>query len=59
MMSATFSKRFGAVLGTMCRRNQWSIARGLLKDKGRGMVKRAEWSESDGLLMFHGKIYVL
>jgi hypothetical protein len=32
--------------------------RELLKDKGRGMVKRAEWSESDGLLMFHGKIYV-
>jgi hypothetical protein len=22
------------------------------------MVKSAEWSESDGLLMFHGKIYV-
>jgi hypothetical protein len=28
------------------------------KDKGRGMVKSAEWSESDGLLMFHSKIYV-
>jgi hypothetical protein len=30
----------------------------LQKDKGRGMVKSAEWSESDGLLMFRGKIYV-
>jgi transposase InsO family protein len=34
------------------------VARELQKDKGRGMVKSAEWSESDGLLMFHGKIYV-
>jgi hypothetical protein len=33
-------------------------ARKLWKDKGRGMVKSAEWSESDGLLMFCGKIYV-
>jgi hypothetical protein len=33
-------------------------ARELWKDKGRGMVKSTEWSESDGLLMFHGKIYV-
>jgi hypothetical protein len=33
-------------------------AREVWKDKGRGMVKSAEWSESDGLLMFHGKIYV-
>jgi hypothetical protein len=33
-------------------------ARELQKDKGRGMVKSAEWSESDGLLMSHGKIYV-
>jgi transposase InsO family protein len=33
-------------------------ARELRKDKGRGMVKSAEWSESDGLLVFHGKIYV-
>jgi hypothetical protein len=33
-------------------------ARELRKDKGRGTVKSAEWSESDGLLMFHGKIYV-
>jgi hypothetical protein len=33
-------------------------ARELQKDKGRGTVKSAEWSESDGLLMFHGKIYV-
>jgi hypothetical protein len=34
-------------------------ARELWKDKGRGTVKSAEWSESDGLLMFCGKIYVL
>jgi hypothetical protein len=34
-------------------------ARELRKEKGRGTVKGAEWSESDGLLMFHGKIYVL
>jgi hypothetical protein len=34
------------------------VARELQKDKGRGMVKSTEWSESDGLLMFHGKIYV-
>jgi hypothetical protein len=33
-------------------------ARELWKDKGRGTVKSAEWSESDGLLMFRGKIYV-
>jgi hypothetical protein len=33
-------------------------ARELQKDKGRGMVKSTEWSESDGLLMFCGKIYV-
>jgi hypothetical protein len=33
-------------------------ARELWKDKGRGIVKSAEWSESDGLLMFHGKIYL-
>jgi hypothetical protein len=33
-------------------------ARELQKDKGRGTIKSAEWSESDGLLMFHGKIYV-
>jgi hypothetical protein len=33
-------------------------ARELWKDKGRGTVKSAEWSESNGLLMFHGKIYV-
>jgi hypothetical protein len=33
-------------------------ARELRKDKGRDTVKSAEWSESDGLLMFHGKIYV-
>jgi hypothetical protein len=33
-------------------------ARELQKDKGRGTVKSAEWSESDGLLIFRGKIYV-
>jgi hypothetical protein len=33
-------------------------ARELRKDKGRGTVKSAEWSESDRLLMFCGKIYV-
>jgi hypothetical protein len=33
-------------------------ARELQKDKSRGMVKSTEWSESDGLLMFHSKIYV-
>jgi hypothetical protein len=33
-------------------------ARELRKDKGRNTVKSAEWSESDGLLMFCGKIYV-
>jgi hypothetical protein len=33
-------------------------ARELGKDKSRGTIKSAEWSESEGLLMFHGKIYV-
>jgi hypothetical protein len=33
-------------------------ARELQKDKGKGTVKSAEWSKSDGLLMFHSKIYV-
>jgi hypothetical protein len=33
-------------------------AREIQKDKGRGTIKSAEWSESDGLLMSHGKIYV-
>jgi hypothetical protein len=33
-------------------------ARELRKDKGRGTIKSTEWSKSDGLLMFHGKIYV-
>jgi hypothetical protein len=47
-MNATFSERFGAVSETM----------ELRKDKSRGMVKIAEWSESDGLLMFHSKIHV-
>jgi hypothetical protein len=34
------------------------VARELQKDKGGGTVKSAEWSESEGLLMFRGKIYV-
>jgi hypothetical protein len=33
-------------------------AREFWKDKCRDTVKSAEWSESDGLLMFHSKIYV-
>jgi hypothetical protein len=33
-------------------------ARELRKDKGRGTIKSAECSKSDGLLMFRGKIYV-
>jgi hypothetical protein len=33
-------------------------ARELQKDKGRGTIKSTEWSESDGLLMFCGKIYI-
>jgi hypothetical protein len=33
-------------------------ARELWKDKSRGTTKSAEWSESDGLLMFCSKIYV-
>jgi hypothetical protein len=33
-------------------------AKELLKDKGRGTIKSIKWSESDRLLMFHGKIYV-
>jgi hypothetical protein len=32
--------------------------RELRKDKGRGTIKSTEWSESDGLLIFRGKIYV-
>jgi hypothetical protein len=35
-----------------------NAARELQKDKGRGTVKSAEWSESDRLLIFHGMIYV-
>jgi hypothetical protein len=34
------------------------VARELWKDKGRGTIKSAEWSKSDGLLMFCSKIYV-
>jgi hypothetical protein len=33
-------------------------ARELRKDKGSGTIKSAKWSKSNGLLMFHGKIYV-
>jgi hypothetical protein len=33
-------------------------ARELRKDKSRGTIKSAEWFESDGLLMFYGKIYI-
>jgi hypothetical protein len=33
-------------------------ARELRKDKGRSTIKSAEWSESNRLLIFHGKIYV-
>jgi hypothetical protein len=33
-------------------------ARELQKDKGRGTIKSAEWSEGDGLLMFCSKIYI-
>jgi hypothetical protein len=33
-------------------------ARELWKDKGRGTTKSAEWSKSEGLLMFRSKIYV-
>jgi hypothetical protein len=32
--------------------------RALRKDTGRGTVQSTEWSESEGLLMFRGKIYV-
>jgi hypothetical protein len=30
----------------------------LRKDKNQGTIRSVEWSESDGLLMFRGKIYV-
>jgi RNase H-like domain found in reverse transcriptase/Reverse transcriptase (RNA-dependent DNA polymerase)/Integrase zinc binding domain/Chromo (CHRromatin Organisation MOdifier) domain len=33
-------------------------ARELRKDRARGTVRSAEWSEMDGLLVFRGKIYV-
>jgi hypothetical protein len=33
-------------------------ARECQKVKGRDTIKSAEWSESDGLLIFHSKIYV-
>jgi hypothetical protein len=35
-----------------------NAARELRKDKGRGTIRSVEWFESDGLLMFHGTIYV-
>src|SRR6202041_3796712 len=34
-------------------------AKELKRDKGKRMVRRAEGSERDGLLLFRGKIYVL
>jgi transposase InsO family protein len=34
-------------------------AQELCRDHGQGTVRSAEWSETDGLLMFRGKIYVL
>jgi hypothetical protein len=34
------------------------VAKELRKEKGRGTVRSAEWSESEGLFMFRGKIYV-
>src|SRR3981189_3206427 len=30
----------------------------LQRDRGRGMVRSAEWSESEGLMLFRGKVYV-
>jgi hypothetical protein len=33
-------------------------ARELQRDRGRGMVRSAEWSESEGLMLFTGKVYV-
>src|SRR6202142_2889285 len=33
-------------------------AKELKRDKGRGLVRSAEWSERDGLLLYRGKIYV-
>jgi len=30
----------------------------LCRDRGHGTMRSTEWSESDGLLMFHRKIYV-
>jgi hypothetical protein len=33
-------------------------ARELRRDRGRGTMCSAEWSESDGLLMFRRKIYI-
>jgi hypothetical protein len=32
--------------------------RKLRKDRVRGMVRSAEWSESEGLMLFQGKVYV-
>jgi hypothetical protein len=33
-------------------------ARELQRDRGRGTVRSAEWSESEGLMLFRGKVYV-
>jgi transposase InsO family protein len=56
--SATFSERFSVLRDDVQEESVAKAARELRKDKGRGTVKSTEWSESDGLLMFHSKIYI-
>jgi hypothetical protein len=56
-MSTTFCRRFGIVLRMMYKRNRWRRQLGSF-GKSRGTIKSAKWFESDGLLMFRGKIYV-
>jgi hypothetical protein len=58
-MSATFSERFDSLKDDMQEELVVKAGRQLWKDKSRGMVKSTEWSESDGLLIFCGKIYVV
>jgi hypothetical protein len=53
--SAIFSERFSAVVQY---ESVAKAARELRKDKSRGTIKSTKWSKSDGLLMFHSKIYV-
>jgi hypothetical protein len=54
-----YSEKFGGSLKDDVQEESVAkAARELWKDKGRGTIKSAEWSKSDGLLMFHGKIYV-